>query len=153
MSREPVIIPADAVLPVAVSGPAAGYVELRDEYDPVVLVADPDDPNKSVRVRRSAIQPVVRTPPRDLAPQPLIDVKAQRMVGAGVGFGIAAWGGGHLLAGVSQVLAAATGFGVTIASIVLMITVARIAFALRRPRTVNVKNVNVLGGRSSTRVQ
>jgi hypothetical protein len=34
-----------------------------------------------------------------------------------------------------------------------MITVARIAFALRRPRTVNVKNVNVLGGRSSTRVQ
>jgi hypothetical protein len=131
--------------------PVAGFVELGDENDPIVHVQDPYDPNKSVEVRRSALQPTAATPPRDLTPQPLLDVKAQRMVGAGVGFGVAAWGGGHLLTGASQLLAAATGFGTTVASIVFMITVARIAAAMRKPRTVNIKNVNVLGGRSNTR--
>lgn len=132
--------------------PVVGAVERRDELDPIVHVQDPYDRNKSVEIRRSALQPTPPTPPRDLSPQPLLDVKAQRMVGAGVGFGVAAWGGGQLLTGASQLLAAATGFGTTIASIVFMIVVAKIVAALRRPKTVNVRNVNVLGGRSNTRV-
>jgi hypothetical protein len=130
----------------------AAAIELSDEHDPIVHVQDPYDPNKSVAVRRSALQPTPRSETRDLAPQPLLDKHAQRMLGGGIGAGVAAWGGGQLLAGASQLMAAATGFGVTIASIIFMITVARIAAALRKPRTVNVKNVNVLGGRSSTRV-
>ncbi|MFI5990229.1 hypothetical protein ACIBAC_00045 [Streptomyces sp. NPDC051362] len=131
--------------------PLQGRVELLDEADPIVHVQDPYDPNKSVGVRRSSLQPTAPTPQRDLTPQPLLDVTAQRMIGGGVGLGVAAWGAGHLFAGISQLLAAATGFATTIASIVFMIVVARIVAALRKPRTVNVKNVNVLGGRSITK--
>jgi hypothetical protein len=138
------------VIPAGVQKPIVGFVELGDEHDPIVHVADPYDPNKSVMVRRSSLQPTQPTEKRDLTPQPLLDVKAQRMIGGGVGIGVAAWGGGHLLAGASALMSAATGFGMTIASIVFMMAVARIAVALRRPKTVNVKNVNVLGGRSKT---
>ncbi|MFC9534438.1 hypothetical protein ACFT38_28425 [Streptomyces sp. NPDC056975] len=135
---------------IPASTPVTGFVELGDEHDPIVHVPDPYNPNRSVAVRRSSLAPTLPSEARDLTPQPLLDPKAQRYIGAGVGAGVAAWGGGHLLAGASALMSAATGFGVTIASIIFMMTVARVAVALRRPRTVNVKNVNVLGGRSKT---
>ena len=63
------------VHPVARPAP----VEVYDEADPIVHVPDPYDPNRFVEVRRSALQPVTRTMPRDLSPQPLFDPLAQRL--------------------------------------------------------------------------
>ncbi|MGW2550102.1 hypothetical protein [Streptomyces sp. NPDC001635] len=145
MVREPVI-------PSTNHQPVAGYVELHDDRDPIVHIPHPHDANRFIEARRSSLQVTMPTPARNLTPQPLLDKYAQRMIGGGIGFGVAAWGGGHLLAGASQLLAAATGFGTTIASIVLMITVARVAAALRKPKTVNITNNNKWGGRSTTRV-
>lgn len=85
-------------------------VELYDEADPIVHVADPYDPNRSVEVRRSALQPAVRSPVRDLTPQPLFDPLAQRLLagglgvgaaGAGVGFGLGQLAAGLALMGTS----------------------------------------------------
>ena len=86
-------------------------IQLYDETDPIVLVADPYDRNKSVAVRRSALQPAQATPPRDLAPQPLLDPLAQRFIGAGVGGGVLLWGGGQFLVGLGQVVSALSGVG------------------------------------------
>lgn len=82
-------------------------IELHDEHDPIVHVPDPYDPNLSVEVRRSALQPMVRPEPRDLTPQPLFDPLAQRLAGAGVGAGVAGagigWGVGQAAAGIAAV--------------------------------------------------
>ena len=83
----------------------AAEVELYDEADPIVHVADPYDPNRSVEVRRSALQPAVHTPPRDLTPQPLFDPLAQRLLAGGLGVGAAGaglgFGFGQLAAGLA----------------------------------------------------
>ena len=80
-------------------------VELYDEQDPIVHVADPYNPHRFVEVRRSALQPVQPTPARDLTPLPLFDPLAQRMVGAGIGAGVAGagigWGVGQAAAGIA----------------------------------------------------
>ncbi len=84
-----------------------GAVELYGEADPIVHVPDPYDPNRSVAVRRSQLQPMARPEPRDLTPQPLIDPLAQRMAGAGVGAGAAGagvgWGIGQAAAGIATI--------------------------------------------------
>jgi hypothetical protein len=67
---------------------------------------------------------------------------AQRILACGVGFGAAAWGGGQLLTGAGQLVSAATGFLVTIASIVLMLTVARRRGLAPQGKTVNITNNN-----------
>lgn len=90
--------------------PAA--VELYDDADPIVYVTDPYDPRRSIAVRQSALQPVTATPPRDLAPQPLLDPIAQRFIGAGAGGGVLLWGGGKFLAGASEFVSAVSGGGV-----------------------------------------
>jgi hypothetical protein len=81
-------------------------IELYDETDPIVHVPDPYDPNRSVAVRRSQLQPAVQPVPRDLTPQPLIDPLTQRFIGAGVGIGAAGagvgWGAGQMFAGVAM---------------------------------------------------
>lgn len=82
-------------------------VELHDEADPIVHVPDPYDPNRSVAVRRSSLQPVALTQPRDLTPQPVLDPLAQRMLGGGVGAGVAGagvgWGIGQAAAGIASI--------------------------------------------------
>lgn len=82
-------------------------VELYDESDPIVLVADPYDPNRSVAVRRSSLQPATPTAPRDLTPQPVLDPLAQRLLGAGLGAGVAGagigWGIGQAAAGIATI--------------------------------------------------
>lgn len=89
--------------PSAVVQPAE--VELYGEVDPIVHVVDPYDPNRSVEVRRSALQPAVRTPARDLSPQPLFDPLAQRLLAGGLGVGAAGaglgFGFGQLAAGIA----------------------------------------------------
>lgn len=89
------------------TGPARIEVELYDEQDPIVHVPDPYDPSRSVPVRRSALQPVAATPPRDLTPQPVLDPLAQRLAGAGIGAGAAGagigWGVGQAAAGIAAV--------------------------------------------------
>lgn len=130
--------------------PAARTVELHDEYDPIVHVPDPYDPNRSVEVRRSALQPTMPTPPRDLRPQPLIDPLASRLFGAGVGGGVLGWGAGELLAGASQLISAMTGVGSAVAAIALLLLAWKMAPAGSR-KTVHITNNNRWGGRSSTR--
>lgn len=91
------------------AGPAvgAGPVKLYDDRDPIVHVPDPYDPSRSVPVRRSALQPVAATPPRDLTPQPVLDPLAQRLAGAGIGAGAAGaglgWGVGQAAAGIATI--------------------------------------------------
>ncbi|MEU9273066.1 hypothetical protein AB0E04_48005 [Streptomyces sp. NPDC048251] len=67
--------------------------------------------NRSVEVRRSALQPAIPTPPLDLSPQPLLVPLAQRLVAAGVGSGVALWGGGQFLAGAGQLASTLSGVG------------------------------------------
>lgn len=86
-------------------------IELYDDADPIVHVADPYDPSRSVAVRRSALQPVQPTPPRDLTPQPLFDPVAQRLLGGGVGGGVLLWGGGKFLVGASDFVSSLSGVG------------------------------------------
>jgi hypothetical protein len=90
--------------------PLTGTVELYAERESVVWV--PGAYGGMVPVRKSqAPAPVEATPVRDLRPQPLFDPVAQRMVGAGVGSGIALWGGGQFLAGVGQLVSGLSGAG------------------------------------------
>lgn len=80
-------------------------IELYGEADPIVHVPDPYDPHRFIEVRRSALQPAVRTEPRDLTPQPLIDPLAQRLLASGLGVGAAGaglgFGLGQLAAGIA----------------------------------------------------
>ena len=86
-------------------------IQLYDEADPIVHVADPYNPNRSIAVRRSALVPATPTPPRDLAPQPLFDPLAQRFITAGIGGGVLLWGGGQFLIGLGQAVSALSGVG------------------------------------------
>lgn len=84
----------------------AHEVELYDEADPIVHVPDPYNPTGFVAVRRSQLLPATPTPPRDLAPQPLFDPQAQRLLAGGVGVGAAGaglgFGAGQMFAGVAM---------------------------------------------------
>lgn len=98
----------DPYQPYAQAGPhpvRAVQVELREEADPIVHVPDPYDPNRSVAVRRSSLQPAAPTAPRDLTPQPVLDPLAQRLLAGGVGVGAAGaglgFGLGQLAAGIA----------------------------------------------------
>jgi hypothetical protein len=85
-------------------------VELAADRDPVVYV--PDAYGQMVPMRRSQLPNApVRTEPRDLTPEPLLDPVAQRLVGAGVGGGILLWGGGQFLIGAGQLLSSLSGVG------------------------------------------
>ncbi|MET9776195.1 hypothetical protein ABZ023_18375 [Streptomyces sp. NPDC006367] len=134
-----------------VTRPATGIVELGDEHDPIVHVQDPYDPNRSIAVRRSALQPVVPTPARDLTPQPLIDPLAARLLGGGVGAGVAGWGAGEFLAGASQLVSAAAGVGSAAVAIALLLLAWKMTPS-GGGKTVHITNHNRWGGRSSTRV-
>jgi hypothetical protein len=79
-------------------------VELYTEQDPVVWI--PGAYGEMVPVRKSQTPPAARAlPPRDLAPQPLIDPLAQRLFAGGLGVGAAGaglgFGFGQLAAGLA----------------------------------------------------
>lgn len=155
MPRKPVnaeVVPAATQY---VLRPELGRVELREEYDPKVWVQDPHDPNKSMQVRRSQLQPVEGTPARDMRPQPVIDPIAQRLVAAGAGVGLACWGGGHLLAGLSQLVAACAGLGSAAGAIALLLLAWKLAPSARGKRggDIHITNKNGFGGRSTTVVK
>lgn len=92
--------------------PLTGPVELSAERgtEPVVWV--PDAYGRMVPVRRSQadalIAAVPATTPRDLSPQPVLDSRAQVVLAAGVGTGVAAAGVGY---GLGQVLAPLAAIG------------------------------------------
>lgn len=81
-------------------------IELYEEADPIVHVPDPYNPNRSIAVRRSALVPATPTPPRDLAPQPVLDPLSQRFIAGGVGIGAAGagvgWGAGQMFTGIAM---------------------------------------------------
>ncbi|WP_405524618.1 hypothetical protein OG426_16155 [Streptomyces canus] len=90
--------------------PVSGPVELYDEREPVVWV--PGAYGGMVPVRKSqAPAPLQLQPPRDLSPQPLLDQTAQRLLGGGIGSGVALWGGGQFLAGAGQFVSGLSGAG------------------------------------------
>lgn len=124
-------------------------VELYDETDPIVLVADPDNAQGFVRVRRSSLYPATPTPPRDLAPQPLLDPVAQRFVCAGVGGGVLLWGGGQFLIGAGQLVSSLSGGALLL--LFLALAGARAAVSGSRGGTrIEVHNHNRGFGRSTT---
>jgi hypothetical protein len=126
-----------------------GEIELYGEADPIVLVPDPYDPSRSVAVRRSALQPMARPEPRDLAPQPLFDPTAQRLLGAGVGGGVLLWGGGKFLAGMGDLVAGLSGVGALL--FFLALAGARTMLGGRQAGTrIEVHNHNRGFGRSTT---
>jgi len=127
--------------------PAA--IELYEEADPIVLVPDPDNPQEYVRVRRSALVPATPTPPRDLAPQPLLDPTAQRLVGGGIGGGVLLWGGGQFLIGAGQLVSGLSGAG----ALLFFLALAGARAVVARPgggTRVEVHNHNRGFGRSTT---
>lgn len=90
--------------------PVSGPVELYDEREPVVWV--PGAYGGMVPVRKSeAPAPLQLAAPRDLSPQPLFDPRAQQLLGAGVGTGVALWGAGRFLAGAGQLISSLSGVG------------------------------------------
>lgn len=99
--------------------PAA--VELRAEHDPIVYV--PDAYGQMVPMRKSqAPAPIQQAPARDLAPQPLLDPIAQRMIGGGVlGAGVG-WGA-------AQLLSAIAGAGTGLLAFALLLLAARMGGA------------------------
>lgn len=83
-------------------------VELAGEREASVWVPSAERPGEMVAIPKSCyVQGVQATPPRDLAPQPLIDPLAQRMAGAGIGAGSAGagvgWGFGQAAAGIATI--------------------------------------------------
>ncbi|WP_406444512.1 hypothetical protein OHB14_36630 [Streptomyces sp. NBC_01613] len=124
-------------------------IELYDEADPIVHVPDPYNPTAFVAVRRSQLLPATPTPPRDLSPQPLFDPKAQRMVAAGIGSGVALWGGGQFLIGAGQLISSLSGMG----ALLFFLALAGGRALLVRPQAgkhVEVHNYNRGFGRSTT---
>lgn len=124
-------------------------VELYGETDPIVLVPDPYDPNRSVAVRRSQLQPMARPEPRDLAPLPLIDPLAARMAGAGVGIGTAGAGVGW---GIGQAAPGIAAFG-GVAAVVAMLALWLMTRGGGRAGTrIEVHNHASWFGRNTTRL-
>ncbi|MFF7366032.1 hypothetical protein [Streptomyces sp. NPDC008125] len=95
--------PASPTAPATV--PVTGLVQLHDEHREAVVWV-PDAYGRMVPVSRSQADAMLAlvpaTSPRDLAPQPLLDPRAQTIVAAGLGTGAAAAGVGY---GLGQVLA------------------------------------------------
>jgi hypothetical protein len=103
-------------------------VELYDESDPIVHVPDPYDPNRSVAVRRSSLQPAAPTTPRDLTPQPVLDPLAQRILAAGIGTGAVGAGVGF---GLNQLAAGIAMMGTSGLAILVGLLLAVRAFGPR----------------------
>ncbi|MFZ3592302.1 hypothetical protein [Streptomyces sp. BH104] len=91
--------------------PRDNAVELYGERPTVVWVPSAENPNVMVPVFKQHVQPMQCAPARDLTPQPLIDVRAQRIVAAGVGGGVCLWGGGQFLNGFAHAVASFSGVG------------------------------------------
>lgn len=90
--------------------PDTSAVELYGEREAVVWV--PGAYGGMVAVRKSeAPAPMQLAAPRDLSPQPLFDPTAQRLLGGGIGSGVALWGGGQFLAGAGQLVSGLSGMG------------------------------------------
>jgi hypothetical protein len=121
---------------------------LYGEADPIIHVPDPYDPNRSVAVRRSSVQPAAGTPPRDLAPLPLLDPLALRMLGAGVGGGVFAAGVGY---GVGQIISAIAGGVTGIALLALLLLMARFTAPSMTTKNIAITNHNRWWGSSNTR--
>jgi len=97
--------------------PAA--VELAGERQAVKWVPSAENPSVMVAVPKEFVQPMQPSPPRDLAPQPLIDPIAQRMVGGGaLGAGVG-WGA-------AQVFNAIAGAGTGLLAFALLLLAARL---------------------------
>lgn len=148
--RRPTTIGQPTYQPTPLTGP----VELYGERPPIAYVQDPLNPQRSVAVDARLLAPAVYER-RDLAPQPLFDPVAQRMLGAGVGGGALAAGVGW---GASEAVGALAGVSAgTILWAVLLAAAVRTLPALvaRRPRIHNethVHNTNRWLGSSTTNV-
>ncbi|MFF6975989.1 MULTISPECIES: hypothetical protein [Streptomyces] len=131
-----------------VQAPLSGPVELYAENDPVVWV--PDAYGQMVPMRRSAAPAAMQPmPPRDLTPQPLFDVRAQRIAAGGILAAGTGWGIGQALAPLAGISAGALMW------LAIAIVAWKIAPAAAGPKVENhthVSNHNKWFGRSTTTV-
>jgi hypothetical protein len=122
--------------PVVVHAPPEGVVWVPHAYGPdMVPVARQDRPPMPER-----------TPPRDLAPAPLIHPRAQILAGGGVGVGAAGWG-------IGQAINAAAAFGSSGVMVVALLILAAKATAGRGhggETHIHVTNHNKWFGKSTT---
>lgn len=116
-----------APLPQPCEAPLTGPVELygeRHSAEPVVYV--PDAYGRMVPVLRSQADAMLAampaTAPRDLAPQPLIDSRAQLVIASGIGTGAAAagvgWGLGQILAPLAAITSSGLLWAVCLAAVI-----------------------------------
>ncbi|MET9550550.1 hypothetical protein ABZY36_35395 [Streptomyces sp. NPDC006627] len=130
--------------------PAA--VELVGEREAAVWVPSAERPGEMVAIPKSCyVQGVQGAPLRDLAPQPLLDPGAQKILATGVGVGFTLWGGGHFLVGASALVSAAAGGVPVVIALALLLLATRFG-GKKGGDTYNVTNNNRWWGRSSTRL-
>jgi hypothetical protein len=137
-------VPDQPITPSAVV-PAA-------EREPMVWIPGPGSDfvavPKSTAEAYGYLTPAAPIPARDLTPLPAVDLLAQRMVGAGVGGGVAAAGTGW---GVAQVVNALAGVGTGVGLLLLALVLAKLTSRSGGETHIHVTNNNRWWGRSTTR--
>lgn len=115
----------------------------------VAWVQSATDPRVSVPVDARLLQPMERTPARDLTPAPLIDPRAQLVLAGGVGAGAAGagvgWGIGQAFTGI----AALSGSSAVLVALLLLL-VAKARGGQRGGDTYHVTNNNRWWGKSTS---
>lgn len=125
-------------------------VELYDERPPIAWVADQLNPSRSVAIDARLIHRPEPAAPRDLAPQPLFDPTAQKLLCGGVGGGVLLWGGGQLFAGLSQMVSALSGVGALLFFLALAGARAVVGGGQRAGTRIEVHNHAKWFGRNTT---
>lgn len=131
--------------------PAYAPVQVYDQRR-VVYLPDQLNPGQSVAVDLRDLQPTnVYQPPRDLTPQPILDVTAQRILATGIGGGVAAagtgWGVGQAVGGLAGI---STGTVFWLALLVLAAKLPRAGGRARHETHNHVTNNNRWFGSSKT---
>jgi hypothetical protein len=129
--------------------PTPDAVELSTEHGPIVFV--PGANGQYVAVRKDLLPNTQAQPaPRDLAPQPLLDSRAQILAAGGVFAGGAGWGAGQLLSAVAGI---STGALFALALLVIAAKLPRSGGALQGGDThITITNHNKWFGKSTTRL-
>ena len=145
--------------PTVPAAPVTGAVQLYGEQPAVVYVPGPGGQMVAVLREHLPTAPAVYQP-RDLTPQPLLDVRAQRLAAGGLLAGGIGFGGGQLLIGAGQVVSALTGLGSLVMWAAIAVVASRIAPAVLgtgrttvHHHTTNVTTTSRWFGRTTTHVR
>lgn len=118
----------------------------------IAWVQSATDPSVSVPVDARLLQPVERTPERNLAPAPLIDPRAQIILASGAASAPAGWGISKVLGGASQLLIAA-GSGAGLWLVLGLLLAAKLPRGGNGGDTIHVTNNNRWWGHSTSPIK